>query len=56
MSLTNAVSQKRMRVLALALTPALFSAPLTAESCNWMKDLLIIKSGYLNSNFDLIGL
>jgi site-specific DNA recombinase len=30
-------------------------APLTAESCNWMKDLLIIKSGYLNSNFDLIG-
>jgi len=38
------------------LTPALFSAPLTAESCNWMKDLLLIKSGYLNSNFDLIGL
>ena len=31
-------------------------APLTAESCNWMKDLLIIKSGYLNSNFDWIGL
>jgi hypothetical protein len=31
-------------------------APQAAESCNWMKDLLIIKSGYLNSNFDLIGL
>ena len=31
-------------------------APLTAESCNRMNDFLIIKSGYLNSNFYLIGL
>jgi hypothetical protein len=45
----------KMDFLTPTLTPALFSAPLTAESCNWMKDLLIIKSGYLNSNFDLIG-
>jgi hypothetical protein len=49
-------SGNEMGILTPTLTPALFSAPLTAESCNWMKDLLIIKSGYLNSNFDLIGL
>jgi hypothetical protein len=47
-------SEKRAVVFASALTPALFSAPLTAESCNWMKDLLIIKSGFLNSNLGWI--
>jgi hypothetical protein len=45
-----------MGFLKPTLTPALFAAPLTAESCNWMKDLLIIKGGNLNSNFNWIGL
>jgi len=44
----------KMGFLTPTLTPALFSAPLTAESCNRMKDLLMIKSGYLNSNFDFL--
>jgi 3-deoxy-D-manno-octulosonate 8-phosphate phosphatase KdsC-like HAD superfamily phosphatase len=26
-------------------------APLTAESCNWMKDFLMIKNGFQNCNF-----
>jgi hypothetical protein len=33
-----------------------YLAPQTAESCNWMKDLLIIKSDYLNANLDWIVL
>jgi len=33
-----------------------FRAPLSAESCNWIKDLLMIKRGYQNSNFDWSGL
>jgi len=37
------LEEKRMGVLALALTPALFSAPLAAECCNRMKDLLNVE-------------
>ena len=45
------LEEKRMSVLALAPTLTLFSAPLTAESCNWLKDFLMIKSGFQNFNF-----
>jgi len=30
-------------------------APLTAESCNWLKDFLMIKSGFQNCNFYWTG-
>jgi hypothetical protein len=44
-----------MGFLTPTLTPALFSAPLTAESCNWMKDFLMIKSGLQNCNIYWTG-
>jgi len=30
-------------------------APLTAQSCNWIKDLLMIKNGFQNCNFNWTG-
>jgi hypothetical protein len=54
-SVSASFEEKRMSVLALAHTLTLFSAPLTAESCNWLKDFLMIKSGFQNCNFYWTG-
>jgi hypothetical protein len=44
-SVSASFEEKRMSVLALAHTLTLFSAPLTAESCNWINDLQILLIG-----------
>jgi len=40
-SVSAGFEEKRMRVLALALTLTLFSAPLATESCNWINDFQV---------------
>ncbi|MBP1674641.1 MAG: hypothetical protein H6Q24_779, partial [Bacteroidetes bacterium] len=46
--------EKRMRVLAVALTPTLFSAPLTAEGCNQVNEISSLKRFRQYSDFNVV--